>query len=215
MHRVRVDRSHLDVVDVVLREGAGPLVFAARRWPGEALASLVAGAVCGTPAYVVMALAFMPGPGPLWAAVGIAAVLGLLVNTLVIVYGAFRDVTRLRFSPAAAPDTLTVVRSARTDRPRPLADVRQIWIEHSVVESYVRGRKPVSVKITLYVLLRNGHHVRPAALPPWTTDTTALHQELERILAPAGVQVDLVVQRRVQSPPWMGVSGGGSTGGGA
>ncbi|MCX5210139.1 hypothetical protein OG689_12695 [Kitasatospora sp. NBC_00240] len=215
MNRVRVDRSNPDVVDVVLREGVGPLVFAVKRWPGEVLGSLVAGAVCGAPAYAVMALAYSPGPGRIWAAVGIAALLGLVVNTFAIVYGAFRDVTRLRFSPAAAPDTMTVVRGTRTDRPRPLTDVQQIWIEHSVVESYKRDRKPVSAKVTLYVLLRNGRLVRPASLPPWTTDTTALQQELQRILAPAAVQVDLVVQRRVESVPGLGVSGGGSTGGGS
>lgn len=214
MNRVRVDRSNPGVVDVVLREGVGPLVFAAKRWPGEVFGSLAAGAVYGTPVYAVMAVVFTPGPGRLWAAVGIAAGLGLAVNTFVILYGAFRDMNRLRFSPAAAPDTMTVVRGSRTDRPRPLTDVQQIWIDHSIMESYKKDRKPVSAKITLYVLLKNGHLIRPTPLPQWTTDTTTLYQELQQILAPAAVQVDLVVRRRVQSPPWMGVSSGGSTGGG-
>ncbi|WP_145797008.1 hypothetical protein [Kitasatospora atroaurantiaca] len=105
------------MVDVVLREGVGPLVFAAKRWPGEVLGSLVAGALCGIPVYVVMALIFSLEPGRIWALVGIAAVLGLVVNTFVILYGAFRDVNRLRFSPAASPDTMTVIRGSRTDRP--------------------------------------------------------------------------------------------------
>ncbi|MGW3668839.1 hypothetical protein [Streptomyces sp. NPDC005141] len=214
MNRVRVDRSNPDVVDVVLREGVGPLAFAVKRWPGEVFGSLMAGAVYGSPVYAVMALIFELGPGRIWAAVGIAAGLGLVVNTFVILYGAFRDVNRLRFSPAVAPDTLTVVRGSRTDRPRPLTDVRQIWIDHSIMESYERDRKPVSAKITLYVLLKNGHLIRPMSLPQWTTDTTTLHQELQQVLAPVPVQVDLVVHRRVQSPPWMGVSSGGSTGGG-
>ncbi|GAA0663811.1 hypothetical protein GCM10010193_14020 [Kitasatospora atroaurantiaca] len=112
-----MDRSSPDVVDVVLREGVGPLVFAAKRWPGEVLGSLVAGALCGIPVYVVMALIFSLEPGRIWALVGIAAVLGLVVNTFVILYGAFRDVNRLRFSPAASPDTMTVIRGSRTDRP--------------------------------------------------------------------------------------------------
>ncbi|MEV8094401.1 hypothetical protein [Kitasatospora sp. NPDC085879] len=212
MSRVRVDRSNPDVVDVVLREGVGPLGYAVKRWPGEVFGSLVAGAVYGAPVCAVMALIFSPGPGPIWALVGIAAVLGLVVNTFVILYGAFRDVNRLRFSPAAAPDTMTVVRGSRTDRPRPLTDVQQIWIDHSVMESYERDRKPVSAKITLYVLLKNGHRIRPTSLPQWTTDTTALCQELQQILAPAAVQVDLVVRRRVQYPSMGGH--GGSTGGG-
>ncbi|MFE9801066.1 hypothetical protein ACFYP6_19715 [Streptomyces goshikiensis] len=71
----------------------------------------------------------------------------------------------------------------------------------------------MSVKITLYGLLRNGRLIRPAPLRPWTTDTTTLHQELHQLLAPAAVQVDLVVQRSVQSQ-WSGVGYGGSTGGG-
>ncbi|WP_371502993.1 hypothetical protein OG871_37600 [Kitasatospora sp. NBC_00374] len=213
MSRVRVDRSSPDVVDVVLREGVGPLVFAAKRWPGEVLGSLVAGAVCGIPVYVVMALIFSLEPGRIWALVGIAAVLGLVVNTFVILYGAFRDVNRLRFSPAASPDTMTVVRGSRTDRPRPLTDVRQIWIDHAITESHEEDRKPVNAKITLYVLLKNGHLIRPTSLPRWTTDTTALCQELQQVLAPSAVQVDLVVRRRVQYPSMGGH--GGSTGGGS
>jgi hypothetical protein len=213
MSRVRVDRSSPDVIDVVLREGVGPLVFAAKRWPGEVLGSLVAGAVCGIPVCVVMALTFSLEPGRIWALVGIAAVLGLIVNTFAILYGAFRDVHRLRFSPAACPDTMTVVRGSRTDRPRPLTDVRQIWIDHAVTESHEKDRKPVNAKITLYVLLENGHRIRPTSLPRWTTDTTALCQELQEILAPSAVQVELVVRRRVQYPSTGGH--GGSTGGGS
>ncbi|WP_328777134.1 hypothetical protein OHU17_32910 [Streptomyces goshikiensis] len=73
----------------------------------------------------------------------------------------------------------------------------------------------MSAKITLYVLLRNGRLIRPAPLRPWTTDATTLHQELHQLLAPApaAVQVDLVVQRSVQSQ-WSGVGYGGSTDGG-
>ncbi|WP_405526350.1 hypothetical protein OG592_02445 [Streptomyces avidinii] len=214
MNSVRIDRSNPDVVDVVLREEVGPLVFAARRWPGEVIGSLAAGALYGTPVYAVMAVILGQEPGRIWAAVGIAAVVGLVVNTFVNLYGAFRHVTRLRFSPAAAPDTMTLVRGSRTDRPRPLTDVQQIWIDHSIIESHERDRKPVSAKITLYVLLKNGRLIRPMPLLPWTTDTTPLHQQLQQILAPAEIQVDLVVQRRVQSPPWLVTGHGGSTGGG-
>ncbi|MEV7561527.1 hypothetical protein [Streptomyces sp. NPDC089795] len=213
MDSVRMDRSDPDVVDVVLREAGGPLAYAAERWPGEVIGSLAAGVLYGTPLYVVMAV-LGQGPGRIWAAVGIAAVVGLLVNTFAILYGAYRNVTRLRFSPAAAPDTMTLVRGSRTGRPRPLADVRQIWIDHRVVESYKSDRKPVSGKIVLHVLLRNGRPVRAMPVFPWTTDTTPLHRQLERTLAPTAVQVDLVVERRVQSPPWMAVGHGGSTGGG-
>ncbi|MFI1651349.1 hypothetical protein ACH4XT_31095 [Streptomyces avidinii] len=212
MDSVWIDRSNPDVVDVVLREEVGPLVFAARRWPGEVIGSLAAGALYGTPVYAVMAVILGQGPGRIWAAVGIAAAVGLIVNTFVILYGAFRHVTRLRFSPAAAPDTMTLVRGSRTDRPRPLTDVQQIWIDHSIIESHERDRKPVSAKITLYVLLKNGRLIRPMPLLPWTTDTTPLHQQLQQTLAPAAVQVDLVVQRRVQSR--IVVGHGGSTGGG-
>ncbi|WP_371589365.1 hypothetical protein [Streptomyces virginiae] len=214
MDSVRIDRSHPDVVDVMLREEVGPLVFAARRWPGEVVGSLAAGALYGTPVYVVMAMVLEQRPGRIWAAVGIAAAVGLVVNTFVILYGAFRSVTRLRFSPAAAPTTMTLVRGPRTDRPRPLTDVQQIWIDHSVVESYKRDRKPVSAKITLYVRLKNGRTIRPMPILPWTTDTAPLYQQLQQTLAPTSVQVDLVVQHRVQSPPWMAIGHGGSTGGG-
>ncbi|MCX5174759.1 hypothetical protein [Streptomyces virginiae] len=214
MNSVRIDRSNPDVVDVVLREEVGPLVFAARRWPGEVVGSLAAGALYGTPVYAVMAVILEQGPGRIWAAVGIAAAVGLVVNTFAILYGAFRSVTRLRFSPAAAPNSMTLVRGPRTDRPRPLTDVQQIWIDHTIVESHKRDRKPVSAKITLYVLLKNNRLIRPMPILPWTTDTTPLHQQLQQALAPTSVQVDLVVRRRVQSPPWMVVGHGGSTGGG-
>lgn len=177
-----------------------------RSWPS---------ALYGFPVCIGAALIFDLEADRIWAGVGIAAVLGLVANTLVILYGAFRDVNRLRFSPATAPDTLTVVRGARSDRPRPLSEVRQIWIDHTVTESHKRDGKIVSVKITLHVLLRNDHRIRPASLSRWTTDTEALHRELQGILAPAAVQVDLVVQRRVQPVPWSGVGGGGSTGGGS
>ncbi|MET9694344.1 hypothetical protein ABZY81_39005 [Streptomyces sp. NPDC006514] len=197
MDSVRIDRSNPDLVDVMLREEVGPLVFAARRWPGEVVGSLAAGALYGTPVYVVMAMVLEQGSGRIWAAVGIAAV-GLVVNTFVILYGAFRSVTRLRFSPVAAPPTMTLVRGPRTDRPRPLTDVQQIWIDHSVVESYKRDRKPVSAKIALHVLLKNSRTIRPMPLLPWTTDTAPLYQQLQQTLAPTSVQVDLVVQRRVQ-----------------
>ncbi|RKE16861.1 hypothetical protein [Streptomyces sp. TLI_171] len=200
MGRVRVDRSNPDVVDVVLRDGAGPLGHALARWPGEVPGSLVAGAACGLPVYAVMGLVLDAQPWQLWTAVGIAAALGLVVNTFVVLYGAHRDVHRLRFSPAAAPDTLVVVRANRADRPRPLTDVRQIWIEHSVTESPVPGRKPVFARVTLYVLLSNGRLIRPTALPPFTTDTAALDQELRDLLGATAVQVDLVVRRRVYSP---------------
>ncbi|MFE3991141.1 hypothetical protein ACFXPW_05450 [Streptomyces goshikiensis] len=90
MSGVRIDRSNPDVVDVVLREGVGPLAFAAKRWPGEAFGSLVAGAVWGTPVCIVM-MVFGPEPGQIWALVGIAAVPGLVVNTFVILYKAFRN----------------------------------------------------------------------------------------------------------------------------
>ncbi|MFD8891810.1 hypothetical protein [Streptomyces sp. NPDC059566] len=213
MSSVRIDRSGPDVVDVVLREEVGPLVFAARRWPGEVFGSLAAGALYGAPVYLAMAV-LEQGPGRIWAAVGIAAAVGLVVNTFVILYGAFRGVTRVRFSPAAAPDTMTLVRGSRTGRPRPLADVQQIWIDHSIMESHEGDRKPVSAKIALCVLLKNSRRLRPMPLLPWTTDTTPVFQELEQILAPAAIQVDLVVQRRVQSPPWMALGHGGSTGGG-
>ncbi len=209
-----MDRSDPDVVDVVLRGEVGPLAFLAERWPGEVIGSLVAGVLYGTPVYAVMAMIFEQGPGRIWAAVGIAAVVGLVVNTFVILYWAFRSVTRLRFSPAAAPDTMTLVRGSRTDPPRPLTDVQQIWIDHSVVESHEGDRKPVSAKITLNVLLKNGRLIRPMPILPWTTDTTPLFQQLERALAPTAVQVDLVVERRVQSPPWMAIGHGGSTGSG-
>ncbi|OKK16208.1 hypothetical protein AMK16_26305 [Streptomyces sp. CB00455] len=211
---MRIDRSNPDVVDLVLREEVGPLVFAAKRWPGEVIGSLAAGALYGTPVYAVMAMVLSQGPGRIWAAVGIAAAVGLVVNTFVILYGAFRSVTRLRFSPVAAPETMTLVRGSRTDRPRPLTDVQQIWIDHSIIESHDGDRKPVSAKITLYVLLKNSRLIRPMPVLPWTTDTTALHQQLQQTLAPAAVQVDLVVQRRVQSPPWMVAGHGGSTGSG-
>ncbi|CAM5620507.1 hypothetical protein [Streptomyces avidinii] len=178
MDIVRIDRSNPDVVDVVLREEVGPLVSAAERWPGEVIGSLAAGALYGTPVYVVMAVILSQGPGRIWAAVGIAAAVGLVVNTFVILYGAFRNVTRLRLSPAAAPETMTLVRGSRTDRPTPLTDVQQVWIDHSIVESYRSDRKPVSAKITLYVLLKNGRLIRPMPLLPWTTDTTPLHQQL-------------------------------------
>ncbi|MET9468460.1 hypothetical protein ABZY44_27470 [Streptomyces sp. NPDC006544] len=214
MNSARIDRSEPDVVDVVLREEVGPLVFAARRWPGEVIGSLAAGALYGTPVYAVMAMICRQGPGRIWAAVGVAAAAGLVVNTFVILYGAFRNVTRLRFAPAGAPETMTLVRGSRTDRPRPLTDVRQIWIDHSIIESHKEDRKPVAAKITLYVLLTNSRLIRPMPLLPWTTDTTPLYQQLQQILASTAVQVDLVVQRRVQSPPWMVVGHGGSTGGG-
>ncbi|WP_030721698.1 hypothetical protein [Streptomyces sp. NRRL S-237] len=214
MNSVRIDRSNPDVVDVVLREEVGPLVFAARRWPGEVVGSLAAGALYGTPVYAVMAVILEQGPGRIWSAVGIAAAVGLAVNTFVILYGAFRGVTRLRFSPAAAPTTMTLVRGTRTDRPRPLTDVQQVWIDHSIVESYEKHRKPVSAKINLHVLLKNGRLIRPMPILPWTTDTTPLYEQLHQTLAPTAVQVDLVVQRRVQSPPWMAIGHGGSTGGG-
>ncbi|MFF1867791.1 hypothetical protein [Kitasatospora herbaricolor] len=214
MSSVRVDRSNPDVVDVVLREGVGPLVFAARRWPGDVLPSLVAGAVYGFPVCMGAAVIFDLEADRIWAGVGTAAVLGLVVHTFVIVYGAFRDVNRLRFSPATAPDTLTVVRGGGADRPRPLSEVRQIWIDHVITESHKRDGKIVSVRITLHVLLKNDHRIRPASLSRWTTDTAALHRQLQGILAPAAVQVDLVVRRRVQPVPWSGVGGGGSTGGG-
>ncbi|MER7822236.1 hypothetical protein ABTX85_06690 [Streptomyces sp. NPDC096097] len=214
MDSVRIDGSDPDVVDVVLREEVGPLAFLAGRWPGEVIGSLAAGALYGTPVYAVMAMIFEQSPGRIWAAVGIAAAVGLVVNTFVILYWAFRSVTRLRFSPAAAPDTMTLVRGPRTDRPRSLTGVQQIWIDHSVVESYKGDRKPVSAKITLYVLLKNGRPIRPIPILPWTTDSTPLHQQLEQALAPTTVQVDLVVERRVESPPWMAIGHGGSTGGG-
>ncbi len=197
----------------MLREDVGPLAFTAKRWPGEAFGSLAAGALYGTPLYVVMAV-LEQSPGRIWAVVGIAALVGLVVNTFVILYGAFRSVTRLRFSPAAAPDTMTLVRGSRADRPRPLADVQQVWIDHSIVESHEQDRKPVSATITLHVCLKSGRLLRPMPILPWTTDTTPLHQQLQRALAPAAVQVDLVVQRRVQPPPWLVMGHGGSTGSG-
>ncbi|MFJ7586916.1 hypothetical protein ACIQZO_05880 [Streptomyces sp. NPDC097617] len=213
MNSVWIDRSDPAVVDVVLCEDVRPLMFAAKRWPGEAFGSLAAGALYGTPVYAVMATILDQRPGRIWAAVGIAAALGLVVNTFVVLYGAFRNVTRLRFSPAGAPDTMTLVRGSRTDHPRPLTDVQQIWIDHSVIESHETHRKPVSAKNTLHVLLKNGRLIRPMPHLPWTTDTTPLYEQLQQTLAPSAVQVGLVVQRRVESR-WSGIGYGGSTGGG-
>ncbi|MFD8598168.1 hypothetical protein ACFV1L_24500 [Kitasatospora sp. NPDC059646] len=198
MSRVRIDRSNPDVVDVVLREGAGPLGFAVRRWAEGAFGSLVIGVVCGIPVYLGLA-SYGAGAGRIWAAVGAAALLGLVVTAVADARGAYRDARRLRFSPAAAPDTLTVLRATRTDPPRPLTDVRQIWLEHSLVESYRDDGKPPSARLTLFVLLADGRLLRPTTLPPFSTDTEALHRELEQLLAPAGVQVDLVVKRTRRS----------------
>ncbi|MFJ1753551.1 hypothetical protein [Kitasatospora sp. NPDC088134] len=198
MSRVRIDRSNPDVVDVVLREGAGPLRFAAGKWAEGALGALLIGAVCGTPLYLGL-VAHDAGPGPIWAAIGAAALLGLAVAAVADVRGAYRDARRLRFSPAAAPDTLTVLRAARTDPPRPLAEVRQVWLEHSLVESYWDDGKPPAARLTLFVLLADGRLLRPTALPPSGTDPEALCRELAHLLAPAGVQVDLVVKRTRRS----------------
>ncbi|MFE3789214.1 hypothetical protein [Streptomyces goshikiensis] len=52
----------------VLLVRANQLAFAAKRWPGEAFGSLVAGAVWGTPVYIVM-MVFGPEPGQIWALV--------------------------------------------------------------------------------------------------------------------------------------------------
>ncbi|MGW4508861.1 hypothetical protein ACWENO_29885 [Streptomyces sp. NPDC004436] len=212
MNSVRIDRSNPDVVDVVLGEDIGPRAYAARRWPKEVLESLATGALYGIPVYLVMGMAFDQGAGRIWATVGLAAAVGLLVNTFAIFYRGVRNVTRLRFSPAASPTAMTVVRGPRTDPPIRLIGLRQIWIDHSVTESATAGRKPVSVKINLKVLLWNGRTVRPVPLLPPTTDTAALHRQLQQTLAPTDVQVDLVVKRRVESRG-SGAGYGGSTGG--
>ncbi|MER5889432.1 hypothetical protein ABT160_36885 [Streptomyces sp. NPDC001941] len=214
MNFVRVDHSHPGVVDVVLDGEAGRLPRAARRWLEEAFGSLAAGALYGAPVYLVMAMGFEQSPGRIWAAVGIAAALGLVVNTLALAYKAYRNTTRLRFSPAAGAETMTFVRGSRTDPPRPLADVQRIWIEQSVTESYKKGRKPDFLKVTLCVLLKNGRLVRPSPLLAATTDAAFLHERLREVLAATDVPVDLVVRRRVQSQ-WSGLGHGGSTGGGS
>src|SRR4051812_34865313 len=128
MDRVRVDRSDPGAAVVVLREGIGPWNVAARRWPGQVLIAVFAAALCGFPVYMVMVM-YEFGPGAVRAAVGIAALLGFLHHTGTTVYAAFRDVHRLRFSPATAPDTLTLVRATRSDPPRRLASVHRVWIE--------------------------------------------------------------------------------------
>ncbi|MFI5530228.1 hypothetical protein ACIA8O_16945 [Kitasatospora sp. NPDC051853] len=204
MDRVRVDRSDPGGVVVVLREGTGPLGVAVRRWPGEAGSGALVAAVVGFPLYLAM-MAYDFGPGPIWAAVGAAALLGALFCTGTTLYGAFREVTRLRFSPAAAPDTLVVVRGTRVDPPRPLADVQRVWIEDRLVESTLNPRKPVAARLTLFVLMRDGRRVRRALLPPSQANARALHGELERILTPVGITVDLVVERSRAST----VPGGG------
>ncbi|ROR46912.1 hypothetical protein [Kitasatospora cineracea] len=211
MYRVRFNRSHPEYVEVVLREGAGPLAFAARRWVEESLGMVVISGFCGIPVYVAVGW-YSSDARMIWAAIGIVVALGLLANFFVLLYRAHQDVYRLRFSPATAPDTLTVVRAVRADPPRPLTAVYRIRIEHKVTLSYKADRKPVAEEITLHVPVRSGRRIRPAKLPSGTTDVAALQQELQQVLAPAALEVDLVVERRVEAQSFGGH--GGSTGGG-
>ncbi|MFC8448112.1 hypothetical protein [Kitasatospora sp. NPDC057223] len=155
-------------------------------------------AVVAFPVYLAM-MAYGCGPGSIWAAVGVAALLGGLFFTGKTLRAAFRDVTRLRFSPAAAPDTLTVVRATRVDPPIPLADVRRVWIEDYLVKSTLNPRKPVADRLTLFILTSDGRQIRRALVPPSPANAQALQRELGRILAPAGITVDLVVKHSTAS----------------
>ncbi|MFC5643185.1 hypothetical protein [Kitasatospora cinereorecta] len=226
METAWVDRSDPDVIDLVLREGGGSLRYAARSSLDAVRAAPLAfvfGALLALPVYIVMLLAGT-GWGPVRVAAGIAGALYATVQALLTVSSAFvLNVHRLRFSPAAAPATVAVVRGARTGRPRPLTKVRRIRIDHSTEEPYDGDPRPETVTITLTVLLAH-RRIPPATLSP-QIDTAALHHELHEFLAPV-VPVDLFVRhhRRPEPPPpqdnphsrieWGALGHGGSTGGG-
>ncbi|MEW1914302.1 hypothetical protein AB0442_38840 [Kitasatospora sp. NPDC085895] len=199
MDRVRVDRSNPGRVDVVLREGIGPFGVAVRRWPGEVTSGALVTALLGFPVYVVMAF-YDFGPGAIWAAIGGMALVGGLFFAGTTLFAAYRDVHRLRFTPAAAPDTLTFVRSTRADPPRRLAQLDRVWIEDYRVDSSLNPRKPVAVKLTLFILTTDGCLLRRAVLPPSSANSQALQRELDRILTPAGITVEMVVKHSTAAP---------------
>ncbi|MFB7947525.1 hypothetical protein ACFC6L_21725 [Kitasatospora phosalacinea] len=220
METVRIDRSAPDAIDLVLTDDDPSPRYAARvsRDVGRGTPLLfLLGTLLGLPVYVVMRFAGA-GWGPVWAAVGIAGAVGAVVPAAVAVYAAFfLRVHRLRFSPAAAPDTVALVRAARAARPRPLTEVRQIRIDRVVEEPYEGDPGPETVTVTLTVRLARGW-VPPRPLPP-DTDTTALYRELHDLLAPT-VPVALFVRRHRRSVPpppgrdYGALGHGGSTGGG-
>ncbi|MET9654827.1 hypothetical protein ABZZ44_31765 [Streptomyces sp. NPDC006460] len=200
MQTVGVDRSNPDVIDLVLQEGGGSLRHAARSSLGmvRALPLWAAiGVLCTLPVYIVMLFAGA-GWGPVWAVAGVVGAVGAVFGALAGACLAFLDVHRLRFSPATMPATVALVRGARTGRPRPLAKVRRIRIDHSVEEPYDGDPLPESVTITLTVQLQHGR-TRSTSLSP-ETDTVALHRELHQALTPV-VQVDLFVRHHRRPKP--------------
>ncbi|MFG2823997.1 hypothetical protein ACGFX4_31785 [Kitasatospora sp. NPDC048365] len=221
METVWVDRSDPDAIDLVLtgddpspRFAAGVSLDVGRSLP----LLFLLGTLLAVPVCVVMRLAGA-GWGPVWAAAGIAGAIGAVVPATVVVYTAFfLRVHRLRFSPAAAPTTVALVRAARAARPRPLTEVRQIRIDRSVEEPYEGDPLPETVTVTLTVRLAHGW-VAPKPLPA-DTDAAALYRELHELLSPA-VPVALFVRRhpRPVPPPPSKIDfgalgrGGSSTGG--
>ncbi|MFJ8041104.1 hypothetical protein ACIRBX_11430 [Kitasatospora sp. NPDC096147] len=224
MNRARLDSSPPDHIDLVLREGRGPLAFAARQWAVETLGTVVIGVLGGLVVYVTLALLLDRVPLPLWVLLVITTVLALLANAAAALRNARQAAHRLRFSPAAAPDTVTVIRGSRTDPPRPATSIERIVIDHEITLSRKEGSPPVSQKITLHVLTRYGRPIRPTELSHRLTDPEALHRQLRQALAAAGpgavgpelgLEVELVVRRRLETVETGGYGGSnGGTGGG-
>ncbi|QKW23606.1 hypothetical protein HUT16_34955 [Kitasatospora sp. NA04385] len=212
METVRLDRSAPDAVDLVLTDDDPSPRHAARvsREVGRSTPLLfLLAALLALPVCIVMRFAGA-GWGPVRAVAGITGAVGAVVLATVLVYSAFfLRVHRLRFSPAAAPDTVALVRAARAARPRPLTEVRRIRIDRTVEEPYDGDPRPESERVTLTVRLARGW-IPPQQLPP-DTDTAALYRELHELLGPT-VPVALFVRRHRRSVPPPPTDYGGALG---
>ncbi|MCX5174461.1 hypothetical protein [Streptomyces virginiae] len=202
-------RQGPDSTDLVLRAGpAGP----AWNVLTSAGSALFIPLVLGVPTLLVafgMAVAGARA-STVFVVVGVIAGLEYLLGWLALAFGRARDILRVEFAPAGVPASLRLVRAAGPDDWLPVDTLREVRLTHEVVEPYQGDRKPAVSTLALELVLRGGRE-RLAPLP-FGGDPQRLADELEALLGPAAVVVELRTERstRDRPQPNSGWTSGGS-----
>ncbi|MGW7089809.1 hypothetical protein ACWGH2_40850 [Streptomyces sp. NPDC054871] len=191
-------RQGPDSTDLVLRaDPAGP-AWNALASAGSALFTPL---VLGVPTLLVALWMALAGAraSTVFVVVGVIAGLEYLLGWLALAVSGARCILRVEFAPAGVPASLRVVRAAGPDDWLPVDTLREVRLTHKVVEPYQGDRKPAVSTLALELVLRGGRE-RLDPLP-FGGDPQRLAYELEALLGPSGVVVELRTERSKRNRP--------------